>query len=246
MIKPIFSVLAQAEKQFFSKLVFECLFGEESAYRRSSAKEAIVEGIESRETLEIKKEYLCVLENFLADKRPPLAEVAKVTEGKAKDSGVTVTMMLVRVLRFPQPVQRNFHPYQEQPKRMRHPLPMFIYSCVVNLTFVRTISIGQGTVVLYQSMLSPTVCVVLPVMTYYCPKFLSKTTPTGQRILLKNKKIPTQGQGSYVKCSYPEAMIFILGIHQNQTRQKYCTSLSLRKTEIILPINSTKSNSHKY
>ena len=84
----------------------------------------------------------------------------------------------------------------------------------------------------------------------FCPKFLSKTTPPGQCILSKNTKIPTQGQGSYVKCSYPEAMLFILGIHRDQTRQKNCTSLSykekLRKTEIILPINSTKSNSHKY
>ena len=26
LIKPIFSVLAHAEKQFFSKLVFECIF----------------------------------------------------------------------------------------------------------------------------------------------------------------------------------------------------------------------------
>ena len=30
----------------------------------------------------------------------------------------------------------------------------------------------------------------------------------------------------------------------NQTKK--CTSLSLRKTDITLPINSTKSNSHKY
>ena len=77
------------------------------------------------------------------------------------------------------------------------------------------------------------------------PKFLSKTTPPGQRILSKNTKISTQRQGSYVKCSYPEAMLFALSIHRDQTRQKNCTSLSLRKTEIILPINSTKSNSHK-
>ena len=39
-------------------------------------------------------------------------------------------------------------------------------------------------------------------------------------------------------------MLFILGIHCDQTRQKNCTSLRIRKTEIILPINSTKSNSH--
>ena len=76
--------------------------------------------------------------------------------------------------------------------------------------------------------------------------FVKNRHSPGQRILSKNTKIPTQGQGSYVKCSYPEAMLFILGIHHNQTRQKMCTSLSLRKTEIILPINSTKSNSHKY
>ena len=78
----------------------------------------------------------------------------------------------------------------------------------------------------------------------FCPKFLSKTTPPGQHVLSKNTKILTQGQGSYVKCSYPKAMLFILGIHRDQTRQKNCTSLSLRKTEIILPVNSTKSNSH--
>ena len=42
----------------------------------------------------------------------------------------------------------------------------------------------------------------------------------------------------------PRGKLFILGIHRDQTRQKNCTSLSLRKTEIILPINSTKSNSH--
>ena len=59
----------------------------------------------------------------------------------------------------------------------------------------------------------------------FCPKFLSKTTPPGQRILSKNAKIPTQGQGSYIKCSYPEAMLLILGIHRDQTRQKNCTSL---------------------
>ena len=35
----------------------------------------------------------------------------------------------------------------------------------------------------------------------FCPKFLSKTTPPVQRILSKNTKIPTKGQGSYVKCS---------------------------------------------
>ena len=57
----------------------------------------------------------------------------------------------------------------------------------------------------------------------FCPKFLSKTTPLGQCILSKNTKIPTQGQGSYVKCSYPEAILFILGIHCDQTRQQHCT-----------------------
>lgn len=50
-------------------------------------REAIVEGVESCETLELKKEYLCGIENVLADKPPPLAGVAEVTEGKAKDSG---------------------------------------------------------------------------------------------------------------------------------------------------------------
>ena len=60
----------------------------------------------------------------------------------------------------------------------------------------------------------------------FCPKLLSKTTSPGKRILSKNTKIPTQGQGSYVKCSYPEAMLFILSIHRDQTRQKNCTLLS--------------------
>ena len=85
------------------------------------------------------------------------------------------------------------------------------------------------TFVMHLSMLSPGEgggWAGVAILTF-CPKFLSKTTPPGQRILSKNTKIPTQGQGSYVKCSYPEAMLFILGIHCDQTRQKNCTSLSL-------------------
>ena len=54
----------------------------------------------------------------------------------------------------------------------------------------------------------------------FCPNFLSKTTPPGQRILSKNTKIPTQRQGSYVKYSYPEAMLFILGIHRETKPDK--------------------------
>ena len=52
-------------------------------------REAIGEGIDSCETVELTKEYLCGLENFLEDKPPPLsvAGVAEVTEGKTKNSG---------------------------------------------------------------------------------------------------------------------------------------------------------------
>ena len=63
----------------------------------------------------------------------------------------------------------------------------------------------------------------------FCPKFFQKPLPRDNVFCQKNTKIPTQRQGSYVKCSYPEAMLFILGIHHDQTRQKNCTSLSLRK-----------------
>ena len=68
----------------------------------------------------------------------------------------------------------------------------------------------------------------------FWPKFLSKTTPPGQRILSKNTKIPTQGQGSYVKCSYPEAKLFILGIHRDQTRQKNCTFQSTPRNQTVI------------
>ena len=44
------------------------------------------DGIESRGTAEMKREYMCGLQNFLADKPPPLAEVAENSEGKTKDS----------------------------------------------------------------------------------------------------------------------------------------------------------------
>ena len=80
----------------------------------------------------------------------------------------------------------------------------------------------------------------------FCPKFLSKTTPPGQRILSKKHKNPHPRAGELCQMFLPRGKLFILGIHCDQTRQKNCMSLSLRKTEIILPINSTKSNSHKY
>ena len=85
----------------------------------------------------------------------------------------------------------------------------------------------------------------------FWPKFCQKPLPRNNLFsnfvfCQKTQKFPPQGQGSYVKCSYLEAMLFILGIHRDQTRQKNCTSPSLRNTEIILPINSTKSNSDKY
>ena len=98
----------------------------------------------------------------------------------------------------------------------------------------------------------------------FCPTFLSKTSPPGQRILSKNTKIPTLGQGSYVKCSYPEAMLFILGIHCDKTRQKklyvakntknrYYSSIQIvintktqlmreQEANIILLLNSIKYN----
>ena len=44
------------------------------------------DGIESRETAEMKREYMHGLQNFLADEPPPLAEVAENSEGKTKDS----------------------------------------------------------------------------------------------------------------------------------------------------------------
>ena len=80
----------------------------------------------------------------------------------------------------------------------------------------------------------------------FCPKFLSKTTPPGQRILSKKHKNPHPRAGELSQMFLQRGKLFILGIHRDQTRQKNCTSLSLRKTEIILPINSTKSHSHKY
>ena len=55
-----------------------------------------------------------------------------------------------------------------RPQRMRHPPPMFTYSSIGSPTFVRTISIRQGTVTPYHSMLSPSICVVLPVRGHYC------------------------------------------------------------------------------
>ena len=80
----------------------------------------------------------------------------------------------------------------------------------------------------------------------FCPNFLSKTTPLGQRILSKKHKNPHPRAGELCQMFLQRGKLFILGIRRDQTRQKNCTSLSLRKTEIILPINSTKSNSHKY
>ena len=52
-------------------------------------REAIGEGIDSRETVELKKEYLCGLENFLADKPPPLslAGVAESTKSTQVNEG---------------------------------------------------------------------------------------------------------------------------------------------------------------
>ena len=44
------------------------------------------DGIECCKTTEMKREYMCGLQNFLADKPPPLAEVAENSEGKTKDS----------------------------------------------------------------------------------------------------------------------------------------------------------------
>ena len=60
----------------------------------------------------------------------------------------------------------------------------------------------------------------------------------------KTHKNPHPRAGELCQMFLPRGKLFILGIHRDQTRQKNCTSLSLRKTaEIILPNNSTKSNS---
>ena len=50
--------------------------------------------------------------------------------------------------------------------------------------------------------------------------FVQNHSPGTTYFVKKYTKIPTQGQGSYVKCSYPRGKLFILGIHRNQTRQK--------------------------
>ena len=77
-------------------------------------------------------------------------------------------------------------------------------------------------------------------------KIFVKNHSPGTTYFVKKTQNPHPRAGELCQMFLPRGKLFILGIHRDQTRQKNCTSLSLRKTEIILPINSTKSNSHKY
>ena len=78
-------------------------------------------------------------------------------------------------------------------------------------------------------------------------KIFVKNHPPGTTYFVKkNHKNPHPRAGELCQMFLPRGKLFILGIHRDQTRQKNCMSLSLQKTKIILSINSTKSNSHKY
>ena len=68
---------------------------------------------------------------------------------------------------------------------------------------------------------------------HFVPNFCQKPLPRDNVFCQKTQTPPPKGRGGggYVKCFYPEAMLFILGIHRDQTRQNNCTSLSLRKTD---------------
>ena len=77
-------------------------------------------------------------------------------------------------------------------------------------------------------------------------KIFVKNHSPGTTYFVKKTKNPHPRAGELCQMFLQRGKLFILGIHRDQTRQKNCTSLSLRKTEIILPINSTKSHSHKY
>ena len=76
--------------------------------------------------------------------------------------------------------------------------------------------------------------------------FVKNHSPGTTYFVKKKHKNPHPRAGELCQMFLPRGKLLILSIHRDQTRQKNCTSLSLRKTEIILPINSTKSNSHKY
>ena len=71
-------------------------------------------------------------------------------------------------------------------------------------------------------------------------KIFVKNHSPGTTYFVKKTQNPHRRAGELCQMFLTRGKLFILGIHCNQTRQKNCMLLSLRKAEIILPINSTK------
>ena len=81
-------------------------------------------------------------------------------------------------------------------------------------------------------------------------KFFVKNHSPGITYFVKKHKNPHPRAGELCQMFLPRGNAIHSRHPPRPNQTKKCTSLSykekLRKTEIILPINSTKSNSHKY